>query len=202
MEKASPVRTPGHVERVGLFGGSFDPVHVGHLILAEDALEQLRLDRIIFIPAGVSPHKTKNPPKATSQDRLSMVRLAVDGNPRFGVDGREILREGPSYAIDTVQSLLSEHPGTRFVYLIGADNIRELNTWHRIGELRDLVDFAVLGRGDDQSSGFPFVKRRIDISSTEIRERLVKGLPVGYFLPAPVHGHILSRRLYATDARP
>ena len=195
-------RIPGHVERVGLFGGTFDPVHLGHLILAESALEELNLDRILFIPAGISPHKTLRPPAATAEQRLEMLRLALAEEPRFSVDDQELRRSGPSYAIDTVRTLLGEHPGVRFLYFIGADNIPELGTWHEIDELKNLVDFAVFDRGTGMPKGgcdFPVVGRRIDISSTEIRERLAKGLPVRYLLPAPVHDYIMTRRLYLPD---
>lgn len=196
-------RIPGHVERVGLFGGTFDPVHLGHLILAESALEELDLDRIVFIPAAISPHKTTRPPSATAQQRLEMLRLAVEGNPRFSVDERELHRSGPSYAVETVRSLLGDHPGVRFLYFIGADNISELGTWHEIDELKNLIDFVVLDRGTGTAAAggeFPVVGRRIDISSTEIRERLAKGLPVRYLLPSPVLDYIMTHRLYLPES--
>lgn len=192
-------RPPGHVERVGIFGGTFDPVHHGHLLLAEAALEQLDLDRILFIPAALSPFKQDRPPGASAEQRLRMLRLATASEPRFGVDDREIHRDGPSYTLDTVRSLLGDHPGVRFLLLIGADNLAELERWHRIDELRNLVDFAVLDRGDDPGAtecGFPVVKRRVDLSSTEIRERLAKGLSIRLMVPAPVYDVIMSEHPY------
>jgi len=192
-------RIPGHVERVGIFGGSFDPIHLGHLILAEAALEELSLDRIIFIPAGVSPFKTSHPPVASSSDRLEMIREAIKVNPRFSVDDRELHRDGPSFAIDTVRELLGDYPGVRFIYLIGADNLKDLEKWHEIGELRNLVDFAVLDRSETAVTGdrdFPVVNRRIDLSSTEIRSRIREGLSIRFMVVQEVYNIIMTRHLY------
>jgi len=192
-------RIPGHVERVGIFGGTFDPVHHGHLLLAEAALEQLDLDRILFIPAALSPFKQDRPPGASPEQRLRMLRLATASEPRFEIDDRELHREGPSFSLDTVRSLLWDHPGVRFLLLIGADNLGDLGRWHGIDELRNLVDFAVLDRDGDPSvasCGFAVVKRRVDLSSTEIRERLARGLSVRFMVPAPVYEMIMSEDPY------
>jgi len=189
-------RIPGHVERVGLFGGTFDPVHLGHLIMAEEALEKLSLDRIIFIPAAVSPFKTDRPPAASNTERLLILRQAIASEPRFSVDDRELYRSGPSYTVDTVRELLGDFPGVRFVYLIGADNLKDLPKWHEIGELMNLVDFAVLDRGnlpEVESCGFPVVRRRVDLSSTEIRERLNKGLSIRFMVPEGVYDMVMTQ---------
>ena len=195
-----PARIPGHVERVGLFGGTFDPVHLGHLILAEAALEELDLDRIIFIPAGVSPFKQDHPPGATPEARLAMLRSATAGELRFFVDDRELRRNGPSYTIETVRSLLGDHPGVRFLFLIGADNLPDLPKWHEIGELMNLVDFAVLNRGEGSDAvagcGFPVVHRRIDLSSTEIRDRAARGLSIRFMVPEQVYDLIMTQAPY------
>lgn len=196
-------KIPGHVERVGLFGGSFDPIHLGHLILAEAAMEELQLDRIIFIPAGVSPFKTDRPPGASADQRLSMVREAIKDEPRFSVDERELRREGPSYTIETVRSLLGDHPGVRFIYLIGADNLADLHKWYEIEELKNLVDFALLDRGDaisDAQTELPVVRRRIDLSSTEIRERVSKGLSIRFMVPSSVYDTMMTSHLYLTSS--
>lgn len=201
-EEPIPARTPrppGHVERVGIFGGTFDPVHHGHLLLAEAALEQLDLDRILFIPAALSPFKQDRPPGASPEQRLRMLRMATASEPRFQVDEREFHREGPSFTLDTVRSLLGDHPGVRFLLLIGADNLGDLDRWHGIGELRNLVDFAVLDRNGDPAAvtcGFPVVRRRVDLSSTEIRDRLARGLSVRFMVPAPVYEVIMSEHPY------
>ena len=192
-------RPPGHVQRVGIFGGTFDPVHHGHLLLAEAALEQLDLDRILFIPAALSPFKQDRPPGASPEQRLKMLRLATAAEPRFEVDDRELHREGPSFTLDTVRSLLGDHPGVRFLLLIGADNLGELDRWHGIDELKNLVDFAVLDRDGDPavaSCGFPVVERRVDLSSTEIRERLGQGLSVRLMVPAAVYEVIMTEHPY------
>ncbi|MEI7962883.1 MAG: nicotinate-nucleotide adenylyltransferase [Verrucomicrobiota bacterium] len=196
-------KIPGHVERVGLFGGSFDPIHLGHLILAEAAMEELQLDRIIFIPAGVSPFKTDRPPGASADQRLSMVRGAIKDEPRFSVDERELRREGPSYTFETVRSLLGDYPGVRFIYLIGADNLADLHKWYEIEELKNLVDFALLDRGNaisDAETEFPVVRRRIDLSSTEIRERVIKGLSIRFMVPASVYDTVMTSHLYLTSS--
>lgn len=195
-------RPPGHVERVGIFGGSFDPVHLGHLILAEAALEELDLDRIIFIPAGISPFKQDRPPGASAEQRLAMLRLAVAREPLFSVDDRELRREGLSYTIDTVRSLMGDHPGVRFLFLIGADNLKDLPSWHSIGELMNLVDFALLDRGDAVTKpeyGFPIVRRRIDLSSTDIRERSAKGLSIRFMVPGEVYDYLMTHAPYRSN---
>lgn len=197
-------RIPGHVERVGIFGGSFDPVHLGHVILARSALEQLDLDRILFIPASVSPFKQGQPPGASADQRLRMLRTAVDQEPRFEIDERELHRDGPSYTVDTVRSLLGDYPGVRFLLLIGSDNLSDLPQWHSYDELRNLVDIAILDRGGDPSladaAGYPVVRRRVDLSSTEIRDRLASGLSVGQMLPQGVCDLIMTEHPYRTPA--
>ncbi len=195
-------RIPGHVERVGLFGGSFDPVHLGHLILAEAAMEDLELDRIIFIPAGISPFKTACPPSVSKESRLTMLREAIASEARFSLDERELYREGPSYTIDTVRELLGDHPGVRFIYLIGADNLKDLPKWHEIEELKNLVDFAVLDRGNAAEvtpCDFPVVRRRIDLSSTEIRDRLAKGLSIRFMVPERVYDFLMTHHPYRSS---
>jgi nicotinate-nucleotide adenylyltransferase len=167
--------------------------------MAEAALEQLDLDRILFIPAALSPFKQDRPPGATPEQRLRMLRLATASEPRFEVDERELHREGPSFTLETVRSLLGDYPGVRFLLLIGADNLPDLDRWHGIDELRNLVDFAVFDRdGDPVASlrGFPVVTRRADLSSTEIRDRLAKGLSVRFMVPAPVYELIMSEHPY------
>ena len=193
-------RIPGHVERVGIFGGTFDPIHQGHLLLAEAALEEFDLERILFIPAGISPFKQDRPPGATAEQRLAMLQLATASEPRFSVDARELHREGPSYTVDTVRALMGDHPGVRFLFLIGADNLPDLSKWHGIAELMNLVDFAVFDRGGvgDAAAdlGFPIVRRRIDISSTEIRERAASGLSIRYMVPEQVYECLMTQAPY------
>lgn len=184
---------------IGLFGGTFDPVHLGHLILAQIAIEELALEQLIFIPAKISPHKEITPPCALEKDRMAMLELGCGNEHRFSIDDRELRREGNSYAIDTVRELQKENPLAKFIYLIGEDNVSKLSTWKESDELQQRVAFAVLRRSSNallQPHSFPIISRCIDISSTEIRERLAKGRSVRYLLSTPVFKYIEERRLY------
>ncbi len=186
--------------KFGLFGGSFDPVHHGHLILAREALEQLGLERILFIPANISPHKTGSPP-APPALRVAMLKAAIDGNAAFSIETCELEREGPSYAIDTVRHLAAKHAGVDWTFLIGGDNVAALDTWKEIDALRGMVEFAVFtGRHPaGETGGWPRIDRRIDLSSSEIRNRIARGLPVRYFVPDAVDRLIAEHRLYLHD---
>jgi nicotinate-nucleotide adenylyltransferase len=190
--------------RIGLYGGTFDPIHLGHLLLARDALEQLGLDRMRFLPANHSPHKPEI--RITPGPiRLEMVRAAIAGEPRFEADDRELRRPPPSYTIDTVRELIAEIPGAEFTYLIGADNLPLLHTWREIGALRGLVRFAVLARAgaiDPAGEGMPVIRREIEISSTEIRNRIANGQPVRYLVPDAVETIIRRHHLYPKQPSP
>jgi nicotinate-nucleotide adenylyltransferase len=183
--------------RIALYGGSFDPVHHGHLLLARDALEELTLDRVIFIPAALSPHKLATTP-APAGARREMLAAALADEPGFDLDDSELQQPGPSFAIDTVERLHAAHPGGQLYYLIGADNIRELHTWRRIDDLRRLVEFVVFGRGEVAAAGnsFRILGRRLDISATEIRRRVARGESIRYLVPEPVRSLIASYHLY------
>lgn len=196
-------------ERIGLYGGSFDPVHLGHLIVACDAVEQLGLSRMIFIPAAISPHKLAHAPGASAEDRLAMLRAAVEGEPAFSVDPCELGRAGPSYTVDTVRDLRARVPeGAQLFYLIGEDNVPKLDTWHRAEELRDLVQFVVCRRHAPWVApkpntepapvvhDFPVAERWVDISSTEIRNRVAAGRSIRYLVPEGVRTMIDARKLY------
>jgi len=185
--------------KIGLFGGSFDPIHHGHLILARQAREDLGLDRVIFIPAGVSPHKLGRPP-APAEDRCEMLEAAIRGEAGFFWDDCEVRRDGPSFAIDTVRLMRSKFPEAEIFYFIGEDNVSALDTWKDIALLRELARFVVLSRGGEPGGhGFPVVGRNVEISSTEIRNRIARGLSVRYFLPEPTCHIILKNRLYRND---
>jgi len=184
--------------RLALYGGTFDPIHHGHLLLAREALEKLDLDRVIFIPAGLSPHKlARNPAPAAL--RRTMVAAAIADEPRFVLDDAELYQPGPSFSIDTVERIAAQFPGAQLHYLIGADNLRELHTWRRIDDLCRIVQFVVFGRGADvadDSRGFPTLPRRIDISATDIRARVACGASIRYLLPEPVRSIITENHLY------
>lgn len=183
--------------RIGLFGGTFDPIHHGHLIQARDAMEQIAMDRLIFIPAAISPHKLLVGTEASGEARLAMVQAAIRGEPRFEASDIELHREGPSYAIDTVEALIEAFPGSQFFYLIGQDNLAELHTWREIERLKTLVQFVVLPRGQMEGDGYQTVKtRHFDISATEIRQRVAQGHSIQYLVPDAVRDIIEAQNLY------
>ena len=182
--------------KLGVYGGTFDPIHHGHLILAREALEKLQLDRIIFVPAAVSPHKVQKEPTPAAV-RLEMVRAAIESEPGFIVDDLELNRPPPSYTFDTVAEFRRRDPAAEMFYLIGSDNLPKLNTWHRIDELRELVQFVVLHRGSSPvRCDLPLVVRTIDISGTEIRNRVAAGQPIRYFVPPAIEEIIHRHQLY------
>jgi nicotinate-nucleotide adenylyltransferase len=182
--------------RIAIYGGTFDPVHHGHLILARQAMEEFKLDRIIFVPAAESPFKIHNP-TAPASDRLAMLRLAVSGEDRFEVDPMEIERGGVSYSIDTVRSFRMREPGAELFFLVGEDNAYRLAEWHRFEELKKLVHFVVLSRSEDfQSPEYPVVQRRVEISSTEIRNRVANQESITYLVPESVISYIEQHQLY------
>jgi len=182
--------------RLGLYGGSFDPVHHAHLILARQALEDLKLDRVIFIPAAESPFKPGST-AASAGDRLEMLRLAIQGESAFAVDRIEIDREPPSYTIHTVKSYKAQYPREKLIFLVGEDHVESLPKWNDFDELIQLVNFAILSRSDlPLRVDYPVVRRRIDLSSTEIRRRVVCNLPISYLVPESVLRYINEKNLY------
>jgi len=182
--------------RIGILGGSFDPIHHGHLILARAAKEELRLDRVLFIPANKSPHKTDSRP-ATAEDRLKMVELAIAGEEGFGASDIELRRPAPSYTVDTIRELRNSHPQDEFVLLIGADNVATFETWREPDEIRRLARIAVLDRaGSAAAHDWPVVQRLVDVSSTDIRSRVAAGRSIRYLTPDAVCDYIHGHRLY------
>ena len=186
-------------EKIGLYGGTFDPIHNGHLILARDALERLELSKVVFLPARISPHKLDRPP-APPDARCRMVAAAIAGEPHFEMSACEIKREGPSFTIDTVRGFQERFPEASFYYLIGDDNLTELETWKDIAILRQAAQFVVLSRaGMPFLSQFPTITRHIEISSTEIRSRVARGLSVRYMVPLPACELIAELGLYRDE---
>ena len=182
--------------RIGIYGGTFDPVHHGHLILARQALEEFKLDRLVFVPAAESPFKIHNH-TAPAADRLAMLRLATADEDHFTVDPLEVERGGVSYSIDTVKTFRSRDPGAELFFLVGEDNAYRLAEWHLFEELRKLVFFVVLSRSEDfQSPEYPVVQRRIEISSTEIRNRVANQESITYLVPESVKHYIEQHQLY------
>jgi nicotinate-nucleotide adenylyltransferase len=184
------------LKKIGIFGGTFDPIHCGHLILARDAIEELQLDSVLFIPAALSPYKLGARP-VSAELRLEMLRAAIEGEPRFCLDELELNRPPPSYTVETIEALKRREPASEFVCLIGEDNVAQLPTWHRFAELSQMVQFAVLDRtGVRTEHPYPVVRRHIDISATDIRNRVARGQSIRYLVPPAVENLIRERQLY------
>ena len=182
--------------RLGIFGGSFDPIHHGHLILARAAREELGLDRIRFIPAHQSPHKTDTKP-ATPQDRLAMIQLAIAGEDGFEATDLELHRPPPSYTVETLRELHARQPDDTFTLLLGADNVAKFDTWREPDEIRRLAQLAVLDRARHENPhDWTVVRRLVDISSTDIRARVAAGRSIRYLTPDSVCDYIRSKGLY------
>lgn len=182
--------------RIAIYGGTFDPVHHGHLILAREAIETLRLQKVIFVPAAVSPFK-ESAPVARGEIRLSMLRAATKDEIGFRVDDCELRRPPPSYTIDTIEDIQRREREAEIYCLIGEDNVAELAKWHRFAELEKIVRFVVLDRtGRPFNYSYEIIRRRIDISATEIRNRVASGQSIRYFVPQAVEEIIRREKLY------
>jgi len=210
-------------QRIGLFGGTFNPVHIGHLRCAEEIREKFALSRIVFVPAFMPPHKKE--PTAPAHHRCEMVRLAIEGNPCFGLSDIEIRRRGNSYSHDTIEHFRSrEFPGAEIFFIIGSDAFREVHTWRRYPEFFEHCGFIVMSRAGsspvspfalsgiaaemfmrldentyEHSSGTRIccaAVSALDISSTDIRERISGGRTISYLVTQPVERYILENRLY------
>lgn len=192
--------------RLGIFGGTFDPIHVGHLLAAEITHEALDLDRLVFVPARVPPHKRSA--SASAEHRLRMTELAAADNPHFDVSDVEVRRDGPSYTVDTLRHLREEHPpGTVHYLLMGADSARDLGSWREHEELLRCSTVVVLARPGAHSEELPpavaenarlLATPLMEISSTEIRRRVRDGRTIRYMVTEPVADYIRSQGLYAS----
>jgi nicotinate-nucleotide adenylyltransferase len=207
MPSAAPA--PALPRPVGLLGGTFNPVHEGHLSIAREALRLFDLAAVWFIPCAIPPHKPADG-LAPNADRLAMLRLAIAGEPRFDALDIEFHRPGKSYTLDTVRALQSLHPGVEFVFILGADTLPELHTWHQPLELLPLIRIVTLARPGfvpdpaairlpppwpakllaDVRTGAP-----LDVASSRLRATLAAGLPVS-LVPAPVIHYIQEHNLY------
>ena len=185
--------------RLGVLGGSFDPVHAGHVALAEAARDRLSLDRVLLVVAAGQPLKPAGP-VAPAEDRYAMVRLAVRGLPRVEADDRELRRPPPSYTVDTLREIRREVPaGTEILLLLGADALADLPRWREAAEIRTLARVVACTRpgfprpaGADEvlEAGTP------EVSSTEVRRRAAAGLPLDGLVPPDVAAYVAERRLY------
>ncbi|GHV39033.1 hypothetical protein FACS189490_01960 [Clostridia bacterium] len=198
---------------IAVMGGTFDPIHFGHLCAAEEAAKYLRAERVIFIPSGNPPHK--NAPAANAEHRYAMTILATADNPDFFVSRMEIEADGYSYTIDTAKKLTEEYPDASIVFIIGTDSANQIATWHRAKELLEDYSFLAVSRPGVETSEKPAAESGTDfleilgvnVSSSEIRERLHKNESAKYLLPDTVLGYISKHGLYrdfdfaALDAR-
>ncbi len=196
--------------RLGLFGGTFDPVHLGHLIVAEEARERASLDRVVFVPSGTPPHK-RHTTVSSSSARLEMTRLAVEGNSFFAVSDFEVSRSEASFTIETVRHFRAGMPpGGELFLVMGADSILEVSTWKNPRELLAESRPVVVSRpGFNLDSLEPWLRERVlfaegilvNISSTDIRQRVASGRSIRYLVPLPVDSYIREKKLYvATDS--
>ena len=189
--------------RVGVFGGTFDPVHVGHLAIGNAALESVPLDRVVFVLARRAPLKERGP-VASETDRLAMLELAVAGEPRFSVSRVELDREGPSYTVDTLERLTG--PDDLFL-ILGGDAIADFPRWKDTDRIAELATLVVAERpGAPERAGnapntsiVAFDAPRLDISSRELRARAARGRSLRYLVPDPVWRHIEARGLYRAE---
>jgi nicotinate-nucleotide adenylyltransferase len=199
--------------RTGILGGSFDPVHLGHLWIGEAASEQLSLDRLLWIPTATQPLKPEGP-VATDQQRLDMLRLAIAGREGHEVDSRELVREGRSYTVDTVNDLISECPEDDFFLIIGSDSLASMQKWHRPDELLSKVTLAVVRRAGDPPVDFDVLRGIVDekrihrfrdfviemplieLSSSELRRRAEQGRSFRHRVPHAVEAYIEANEIY------
>jgi nicotinate-nucleotide adenylyltransferase len=201
--------TTNHGRRIGVLGGTFDPIHSGHLAAAHAALKCARLDGVIFMPAAQPPHRP--PAVAPAQDRLEMCRLAIAGEPRFEVSDIELNRGGPSYTVDTLAELRRLHPVEELFLILGWDAARLFRTWRRPEEVRSLASVVVVGRPGSDAPSEPQLKSAgltgesvilcleptPDISASEIRRAIAAGESIAGKVPAAVEQYIAANRLYA-----
>ncbi|HEX2698334.1 MAG TPA: nicotinate-nucleotide adenylyltransferase [Anaerolineales bacterium] len=199
-------------QRIGIFGGTFDPPHLGHLILASEALAQLNLTRLLWVLAPTPPHKLSQP-ISSMEDRLAMLKLALKDESSFELSPIEIEREGPHYTLDTLLAFSDQYPGTDLILLLGGDSLHDLPTWHRpselvaachqIGVMRrpgDSIDLSALEKKiAGISSKIQFIDAPLlEIASREIRRRASESLPFRYYLPPSVYDYIIEHKLYRT----
>ena len=207
-----PLTTDHSPRRIGIFGGSFDPIHYGHLRLAEEARTQAGLDTVLFVPTQVSPFKVGRTP-APGPVRLEMLRLAIASNPAFTVSDREIQKPGPSYTVETLRELSREHPGATLFFITGTDAVRDLPKWREPEEVIRLARFLVSVRPgvnraevlaampDSWEERITFIEMpEMDISSTYLRERLRTSGSVRYLMPRNVELYIAANGVYRLPA--
>jgi len=201
------------LQKIGILGGTFDPPHIGHLILAEYTLEALQLDKVLFLPAGVQPHKPET--RSHVQHRLNMVQHAIADNPKFALSRVDIDRDPPHYTADTLPLLQQQYPDAQLYFLMGGDNLRSFPQWERPQAIIKKARLAVMRRSDEDitptmhDDSIPNLSEHIDmvdtpllsiwLSSTHIVERLKNGLGIRYIVPASVIAYIQANQLYLPE---
>lgn len=206
------------IEKVGILGGSFNPIHFGHIHLAIDMLEKRALDHILFCPAALNPHKTESKEMASGEHRLAMLQLAIAEIPQFSVLKNELLRPAPSYTIDTLNELLAtakqESPQRRYFLIVGDDAVANFHLWRRADEIIASVEILVGVRSDLSGNTYfnpdPVINKALragvtptrifEVSSTEIRARIASGKYCGHLVPAKVLDYIYQNRLYSSSS--
>lgn len=197
------------MKRIGVMGGTFDPPHFGHLAAAEESRYRLGLNKVLWVPNGMPPHKTDNVVSEVG-DRVQMTQLAIQGNPSFEISTLEVERDGPSYTVETLQELTDSLPGYEVVFLMGSDEFMDLGSWYAPGLLPQLARLGVMVRGGIEVDvrrteiEVPEVCGRYDlvcvpdipISSSDLRNRVRQGIPIRYLMPEPVREYIETHRLY------
>lgn len=191
-------------KKIGILGGTFDPIHLGHLVLAEQVKEKLKLDQVIFIPCLRSPHKTRQK-LSPAQDRFRMTRLALEDNSGFSVSDIELKRKGLSYTVDTLRELKKLHPHSQIYFLTGSDVVHELDAWKHPEQIYRLAKVVIATRPgfDEFDRRNRFAKKSIvvpitgiGVSSSEIRQRVKKGKSITYLVPSRVEDYIKKKKLY------
>ena len=186
------------MKKIGLLGGTFDPPHIGHLTMAEEAYERLNLDEVWFVPSAEPPHKDRARVSAT--DRLRMLKVAIDPIDYFRINTIELVRKGKSYTYDTITALKDMYPNAEFYFIIGADMVEYLPHWYKIDQLINSVQFVGVKRPDYKlDTPYPVIlldTLSLDISSTMIRERLESNRSVRYLIPDQVLSLIKEKGLY------
>ncbi len=205
-------------KRLGIFGGTFNPIHLGHLIVARETMENLKLDKIIFILSNIPPHKNSNE-IASSKDRLTMLELAIKGYKNFTYSTIELERDGKSYTVETLKELHEKFNDTDLFFIIGADNLKDIKHWKDPKGILDLSNIIVLGRPnyekyfENPQKYFPFISEdefnkkvkiinvsKIAISSTDIRQRIHENRKINYLVPEKVNAYILKNKLYPKES--
>ena len=188
------------MKKVGILGGTFNPPHIGHLMMANEAYHALELDEVRFMPNAIPPHKKAD--GATDEQRQKMVELAIADVPYFALETYELERGGLSYTCDTMEALKKREPDVQFYFIIGGDSIDSLHTWYRIDELVNLVQFVGVGRPGTRGISKYNVRMietpDVNLSSTLLRTRLSEGKSVAYLLPEAIEAYIREEGLYGS----